>query len=230
MEQSIPLTHTLRRKRTNHVNWLTKFYDPVIATTTREKTFKKRLITQATIKSEHQVIDIGSGTGTLALWIKQQYPETQVTGLDGDPKILSIARKKSRKMQASINFIQGLSSNIPFDGYHFDRCLSSLFFHHLTLDSKKETLSEIFRILKHGGEIHIADWGKSSNLLMRILFYQIQLLDGFKTTSGNVNGVIPELLSATGFQNVSVVEEISTIFGTMTLYSAIKPPVQRHAD
>ena len=204
-------------------NWLTHLYDPVIAVTTREKTFKKKLIKQADIQKGYEVIDIGSGTGTLALWIKQSEPEAQVIGLDGDPKILSIAQRKSQDQGLSITFEQVLSYDMPYSNNRFDRCLSSLFFHHLTLENKEKTFREMYRILKHGGEIHIADWGKPSNVLMRFLFYQIQLLDGFKTTTDNIKGVLPKLMKTVGFQNVSVVEEVPTIFGTMTLYSATKP-------
>ncbi len=203
-------------------NWLTHLYDPVIAVTTREKTFKKKLIKQADIQKGYEVIDIGSGTGTLALWIKQSEPEAQVIGLDGDPMILSIAQRKSQDQGLSITFEQVLSYDMPYSNNRFDRCLSSLFFHHLTLENKEKTFREMYRILKHGGEIHIADWGKPSNVLMRFLFYQIQLLDGFKTTTDNIKGILPKLMKTVGFQNVSVVEEVPTIFGTMTLYSATK--------
>ena len=204
-------------------NWLTHLYDPIIAVTTREKTFKKKLIKQADLQKGYEVIDIGSGTGTLALWIKQSEPEAKVIGLDGDPKILSIAQRKSQDQGLSITFEQALSYDMPYSSNRFDRCLSSLFFHHLTLENKEKTFMEMYRILKYGGEIHIADWGKPSNVLMRFLFYQIQLLDGFKTTADNINGVLPKLMKTVGFQNVSVVEEVPTIFGTMTLYSATKP-------
>lgn len=105
-------------------NWLTRFYDPVIALTTREKTFKKRLITQADIQPGHEVMDIGSGTGTLAIWTKQHEPCAQVTGLDGDPEILSIASRKSRRLGLDIKFEQGLSYDIPYQNNRFDRCLS----------------------------------------------------------------------------------------------------------
>ena len=146
-----------------------------------------------------------------------------MTGLDGDPEILSIARRKSLQHELSINFEQGLSYDIPYQDNRFDRCLSSPFFHHLTLENKQKTLHEIFRVLKQGGKIHIADWGEPTNALMSTLFYQIQLLDGFATTASNKKGVIPELLKIAGFEDVSVVEELSTIFGTMTLYRANKP-------
>lgn len=204
-------------------NWLTCFYDPVVALTTREKTFKKRLIKQAHIEKGHEVIDIGSGTGTLAIWIKQSEPEAKTIGLDGDPRILSIAERKAQGLGLSINFVRGLSYDIPFENNQFDRCLSSLFFHHLNIENKEKTFREIYRILKPGGELHIADWGKPSNGLMRFLFYQIQLLDGFDNTTDNIKGILPELMKSVGFENVNVFEEISTIFGTMTLYSAAKP-------
>jgi len=204
-------------------NWLTKFYDPIVGLTTREKTFKYKLIKQADIQNGHEVIDVGSGTGTLTLWIKQLEPNAQIVGLDGDPKILSIARQKAKSQELDITFNQGLSSNMPYNNNRFDGCLSSLFFHHLTLNNKENTFREMFRILKKGGKLNIADWGKPSNVVMRFLFYQIQLLDGFKTTNDNIKGALPELMKSVGFQNVSIVEEVPTMFGTMTLYSATKP-------
>lgn len=204
-------------------NWLTHFYDPIIAATTREKIFKKQLIKQANIQNGHKVIDIGSGTGTLALWIKQSEPEAQVIGLDGDSKILAIAQKKSQTQEIDVTFEQGLSFDMPFCNNQFDRCMSSLFFHHLTLENKERTFKEMYRILKSGSEIHIADWGKPHNTFMRFLFYQIQLLDGFKTTTTNMLGVLPVLMKKVGFDKVITMAEIPTMFGTMTLYKATKP-------
>jgi len=204
-------------------NWLTHFYDPIIAATTREKTFKKRLIKQADIQKEHQVVDIGSGTGTLALWMKKSVPEAKAIGLDGDSNILAIARKKSHAQGLDVSFEQGLSFDMPFANQQFDRCVSSLFFHHLTIENKEQTFKEMYRILKPGGEIHIADWGKPTNALMRFLFFQIQILDGFETTTANIQGVLPILMSKVGFQNVAITAEVPTMFGTMTLYKATKP-------
>ena len=65
--------------------WLTRYYDVVIAYSTREKTFKRALINQAGIESGMQVLDLASGTGTLAIWIKQQYPSAIVTGVVNRP-------------------------------------------------------------------------------------------------------------------------------------------------
>lgn len=204
-------------------SWLTSFYDPVISLTTREKTFKSQLIKLSSINKGDRIIDIGSGTGTLAIWLKENEPDARVVGLDGDPQILSIAKRKAKAYGLDINFRQGLSFDIPYEDETFNHCFSSLFFHHLTLDNKKKTFAEIFRVLKKGGKLYIADWGKPVNILMRILFYQIQLLDGFTTTNDNKNGILTALMGDVGFKEVAVNKQYSTIFGTMTLYSATKP-------
>ena len=213
-------THYIKALR---FNWLTKYYDAVVSLTTREKIFKKRLIEYANLKNNNRILDIGSGTGTLAILIKESNPNTNVTGLDGDSEIIKIAEKKSTKKKLDISFKQGLSYDLPFQDRQFDHCFSSLFFHHLTTSNKQKTFNESYRVLKNGGQLHIADWGKPTNWLMRILFFIVQLLDGFQTTKGNVDGILPDLMKKAGFVKVNIKEEISTMLGTMTIYRAIKP-------
>lgn len=203
-------------------NWLTPYYDAVIGTTTRERTFKQALIRQAGIKAGQHVLDLASGTGTLALWIKQSQPSATVTGVDGDPAILSIAKRKAQKANVSVQFDQALSYNLPYPAAHFDRVLSSLFFHHLTWENKQRTAHELFRVLKPGGQLHVADWGYPANALMRGLFLSVQLLDGFKNTQDNVSGKLIELFKQAGFAEVAQRKTFSTIYGTMALYSAVK--------
>lgn len=203
--------------------WLTRFYDPVIALTTRERAFRQALIQQANLSAGAEVLDVGCGTGTLAIWMKNAFPQASITGLDGDPEILAIARRKTAATGVDIRLEYGLSFDIPFPDATFDRVLSSLLFHHLTRQNKERTLQEVFRVLKPGGELHIADWGKAANSLMRALFHVVQILDGFETTEENVQGVLPQFMANAGFKRVSVQREINTLFGTLALYSADKP-------
>jgi len=72
---------------------LTRCYDPVVALTTREETFKRLLIERAGLAPGQVILDLGCGTGTLALAIKRAVPAAQVTGLDGDPEVLRYAHK-----------------------------------------------------------------------------------------------------------------------------------------
>jgi trans-aconitate methyltransferase len=79
------------------VDWLTPLYDPLLRWVMREEQFKRYLIRQAQIGPGQHVLDLGCGTATLTLLIKQTHPEAVVIGLDGDPKVLEIGRTKARQ-------------------------------------------------------------------------------------------------------------------------------------
>lgn len=203
-------------------NWLTRYYDVIVGSTTRERTFKKALIEQSMIEAGHNVLDLACGTGTLAIWVKQRHPSAFVTGIDGDRNILSMSREKAQKKDVQVEFEQAMSNSLPYPNGHFDRVISSLFFHHLSWENKQRTAKELFRVLKPGAEFHIADWGYPANKLMRGLFYAIQVLDGFENTSDNVRGRLLELFEQAGFSEVKQRKTFSTMFGTMALYSGTK--------
>ena len=122
-----------------------------------------------------------------------------------------------------MQFNHALSYSLPYPAAHFDRVVSSLFFHHLSWGNKKRTAQELFRVLKPGAELHVADWGRADNALMRGLFLFVQLLDGFKNTQDNVSGKLITLFEQAGFVEVTQRQTFSTIYGTMALYSAVKP-------
>lgn len=203
--------------------WLTPAYDVVVRTTTREKTFKSALIGQARLESGQNVLDLACGTGTLAIWIKQRHPGANVTGIDGDPSILAIASRKAQEANVPIQLDSGLSFGLPYPDAQFDRVVSSLFFHHLSWPDKQRTVRELYRVVRPGGELHVADWGRPTGPVMRAAFLAIQLLDGFRNTQDNVEGKLIELFQDAGFAEVAQQRTFSTVFGTMALYRAVKP-------
>jgi SAM-dependent methyltransferase len=206
-----------------HYAWLTLLYDPVIAWTTREATFKRALLAQARIQPGQRVLDLGCGTATLTIALKQTFPDTLVVGLDGDAAILDQAKAKARRSSVSVGFNRGLSFALPYANESFDRVLSSLFFHHLALADKRRTFVEIGRVLKPGAELHVADWGPPQNALMRVAFLGVQLLDGFTTTNDNMQGLLPTLMREGGLEDIQMRAQYATLFGTMSLYQARKP-------
>ena len=193
--------------------------------TTRERRFKRALIGQARLEPGLRVLDVATGSGTLALWMKQCQPTLDLSAVDGDPNILAIARRKAAKANAEIQWLQALSTELPFPALHFDRVVSSLFFHHLTWDAKLRTAREVFRVTKAGGELHVADWGRPQGRLMRGLFVGIQLFDGFENTRDNVAGRLVPLFEQAGFVDVTTTQAFNTMFGTLALYRATKPAV-----
>jgi len=203
--------------------WLTPLYDPLIRWTLRESTFKHQLLRQAGIGSGHHVLDLGCGTGTLTLLIKSHHPKAQVFGLDADPKVLEVARAKAERARLSVRFDHGMAFKLPFPDAFFDCVISSLLFHHLTRENKERTLREVFRVVRPGGELHVADWGKAQNKLMRMAFLLVQILDGFETTADHARGLLPQFFRAAGFEDVEESARYMTIVGTLSLHRARKP-------
>jgi ubiquinone/menaquinone biosynthesis C-methylase UbiE len=201
---------------------LTPLYDRVVALTTRERTFKRALLDQAAIEPGQQVLDVGCGTGTLAIAAHQRQPGVQVSALDADPAVLGIAADKARRAGADISFELGRSSALPYADERFDRVLSSLFFHHLSWSDKLLTARQMHRVLRSAGELHVADWGRAGGLASRTAFLAIQLLDGFDTTTDNVAGMLPLLFESAGFHHVEETCRIPTVFGIVSLYRAVK--------
>jgi ubiquinone/menaquinone biosynthesis C-methylase UbiE len=202
---------------------LTPFYDMVVGLTTREKLFKQALVEQAKIRVNQRVLDLACGTGTLAVLLKRDAPQAEIMGIDGDPKILALAKEKARAGNFDVQLDEGMSFALPYADESFDRVISSLFFHHLTRENKLKTLREVWRVLKRGGEMHIADWGLPDNLLMSFLSRLIQILDGFETTSDSFGGLLPELIGDAGFETIEETGYYNTLYGTIRLQRSRKP-------
>ncbi len=197
---------------------LTRFFDPVVRVTTRERRFKQLLVDQVNLQPGHRVVDVGCGTGTLAMQLKHACPEAHVIGLDADPKVLELARAKIGTLNIEIQ--QGLAWEIPVEDQRVDRIVSSLVFHHLDRDAKLRTLHAMHRALGPDGELHIADWGQAHGLGMRLAFVTVQLLDGFGTTADSVAGRLPALIAEAGFRDVLETQRLRTPLGTISLYRA----------
>lgn len=201
---------------------LTPFYDSVIRWTMPEFRIKRELVRQVRIRTGHRVLDLGCGTATLTVLAKKTHPNAFVVGIDGDATILAIASRKANNEGLEVTFDRGMAFSLPYDDASYDRVMSSLVLHHLTRDNKTRTLLEAHRVLRAGGELHIADFGKPQNLLMAIASLPWRLFDG-KTTGDNVKGLLPELMRQSGFTGVCEPARFSTAFGTVSLYSGRKP-------
>lgn len=202
-----------------HFKWLTPWYDAVLKWVMREETFKRRLIVQAHFDALQYVLDLGCGTGTLTLLIKSQNPSLDLIGLDGDPQVLDIARKKAILANTAIHWDLGMAYDLPYESNSFDRVVSSLMIHHLTRENKRKAFLEIFRVLKPGGEFHLADFGAPHNLWMKFVVLYMFMLE---EAADNMKGSLPSMISEAGFIDVMEKEYYSTVFGPVSLYQAKK--------
>src|SRR5574341_1625144 len=196
----------------NH-DWLTPFYDAVMSTLMREKTIKGDLVRRVEILPGHRVLDLGCGTATLTLMMKQAEPEAEVVGVDGDEQILTIARAKVAREGVEIQLDQGMAYALPYPDGCFDRVVSSLVIHHLTSENKQRAFQEAFRILKPDGELHVLDFGPPRHLWAHLL---APFMLGFEEVADNLAGRLGEMLTLAAFQSVEMPRHYGSVFGTLS--------------
>jgi ubiquinone/menaquinone biosynthesis C-methylase UbiE len=200
-------------------DWLTAQYDSVMRWFMRESIFKSRLVEQGKVEKGQRVLDLGCGTATLAILIEKARPGADVIGIDGDRNILRIAEAKMRKQGLNIPLFDAMAFDLPCRDNYFDRVFASLLFHHLTRENKIRTIAEVHRVLKPGGELHVADFGAPQNALTRFVSL---LTRHWEEASDNVQGLLQGMLASAGFEVVDVTAHYMTILGTLSLYRARK--------
>ena len=203
-------------------NSLTRFYDVVVSLTARESYFKRRLVAGLALEAGARVLDLGCGTGTLALAIKARQPRATIVGVDADEAVLQRAGRKAGDVGLAVEFRREDARILPFDRSSFDLVVSSLFFHHLLLEDKKRTLAEVLRVLKPGGSLHVADWGRPANLAAHAGFFLVRLFDGFAITRESADGTFPRLLQTAGFAEIRETHAVAAPLGTIRIWRADK--------
>ena len=141
-------------------DWLLPFYDP-FAKLLGAEAERKTLVDQSAIQSGFRILDVGCGTGSFAILIKRLYPSVEVIGLDPDSKALARAKRKAERVSISIRLDQGSADQLPYKNGFFDRVFSTFMFHHIPIDKQEKVLSEVQRVLKPGGRLHMLDFAGS---------------------------------------------------------------------
>jgi len=196
-----------------------RFYDPLTRLLGAARA-RARLLDAADVQPGDRVLDLGCGTGELALALARREPQAHITGLDPDPLALARAREKTEAAAANIEWTQGYAGHAPFPDRSFDRIVSSLVIHHLSSEQKREAFRDALRLLRPGGALHVLDFGPPRTRVDRalsVLFHHGELL------RDNVSGALPVWLREAGFSSVSELATLSTAFGCLMLIEARAP-------
>ena len=144
-----------------------------------------------------------------------------MVAIDGDPEVLAIAQAKEGA--AAVEWKRGLADELPLADGSCERVTMSLLLHHLDADGKRAALAEAHRVLGPGGRLHIADWGKPQDPLMRAGLFTLAIVDGFDGIRDHAAGRLPSFIEAAGFGAVRRHDRLRTAWGSLELLSAERP-------
>ena len=168
------------------------------------------------IQPNHVVLDIGCGTGTLAVEIKRRQPAAQVIGVDPDPKALALAVAKARRARVDVRFARGFADALEFGDATLDRVFSSMMFHHIRKDDKPKVLAEIRRVLKPGGSLELIDFAGNVHSFLGQIFH------GHKALGPPAGDCMLARLRDAGFPDAQRTNDLGTVFGRVAFYQAVR--------
>jgi len=120
---------------------------------------RQRTANLARMQPGEQVLDVGCGTGTLAMEVARRVGRAgRVAGVDPGTQQIARARRSAARRHVPIDFQIGMIEQLPFPDQSFDVVFATLMMHHLPASLKRQGLAEIARVLKPGGRLVIADF------------------------------------------------------------------------
>ena len=112
------------------------------------------LVRHAQIRSSERVLDVGCGTGVVAITAARA--GARVTGIDLTPELLQRARENARVSEVEIDWHEGDAENLPFSDAGFDVVVSQ--FGHIFAPRPDVAVAEMLRVLRPGGRIAFSTW------------------------------------------------------------------------
>lgn len=195
---------------------LTALYDPMVRLWSAAGQIRSAVTEAMDLQPGMRILELGCGSGRLAIHIKRAHPEVEIEAVDIDRSMVARCRSNAAKAGVGIGFHEGDMTKGAKLG-SFDRVYSTMVFHHLSPVDKENALKAARDALAPNGSFVVADFGKPRGALQWALFSLIQQpLDGFANTTPHRNGSYQAAVRAT-FATVEAGACWRTAAGTIDL-------------
>lgn len=194
-----PETAQPPRTRGRVLHWA-RWYDVSTRLMPFARPVREKLVELAAPAPGEQVLDVGCGTGTVAIELESRVGAGKVRGIDASPEMIEVATEKAAKAGADIDVQVALIEALPFADASFDLVTSSLMLHHLPGDLKRKGLAEVRRVLKPGGRFVVVDFAATSHSPLGHLLSILGHGGGESTVSE-----LTPLLKEAGFSDVEAI-------------------------
>lgn len=190
----------------------------------QERRLSKKAIELLGLRGDESVIDIGCGTGTLTIEISKELSQKNasrdflVRGLDAAPRMIEIARKKSRGLK-NIYFDIEPAEQLPYKDESFDLAVSTFFFHHVNFELKKRSLQELWRVIKKDGKVVIVDIDTPTNFLGALCAWCGYIIFRQEEIRENIHGRLREAFEYCGFRSW---HKVSSHQGYISIFQLVK--------
>ena len=170
-----------------------------------------------------KILDLGCGTGSTTLMLKQAFPNAEVIGLDLSPYMLVMAEYKAKQAGLDIQWLHKKAEATGFPDHDFDLVTASLLLHETPSMMSQQILQECFRLLVPGGQVIILD-GNQPNLRNTAWLTEIFEEPYIKDYA---DGSIDAWLGAAGFADIRTEE----VWWTNQVSRGLKPmPIKNNFD
>lgn len=185
-------------------NTLALFYDALTGAlglfVGGERRFRGKIVAAANLQYGDKVLDVGCGTGSLAVLMAQRAGENgEVAGIDLSPRMLAAARRKANLPQ--LTFRRANAEAIPYPNGHFDVVTMTYVLHEMPRRARENTLREARRVLTPNGRLIVVDLHEPKSWWRRMAFKLLMLWENETAWDLVRNGLQNEIAQA-GFQNV----------------------------
>jgi ubiquinone/menaquinone biosynthesis methyltransferase len=191
--------------------------------------WKRRLVALAEVRTGERALDLAAGTGDIAFAVAARGART--IGLDITHRMLQLAQRRQRGGPASVRFITGDMTSLPFASSSFD--LVTTGYGLRNVPDLNAAIDEIARVLKPGGRLLSLDFNKPDNFIVRGAYLSYLTIvgsllgwilhrdpDTYRYIPASIRRYpgahgVADRLAARGFDHVTVVP---LLFGLMSLH------------